>query len=476
MLASGCPGMHGDDRVLAGRAGDAWAGGAAGAARRAARWLRRRGEAIEHRLRFRTPHGRCPEYARWRRREGLDPFRAAWWPQARLEGYATVRRYALLLDHAVAAIRSRPRGGLLPAGARMVVFRMGHLGDLLHLMPAIREVRRQRPDVRLELVTGPWNQALTARFDEWDAIHFYVPDVLQFHRGDRRGVCSPREERNLIERLRGDGVNVVFCPERPHFAVLPFLVGLNPDYYVGVPWPLPGVPAGAECRCRPFDSRHYEMEAVGEFLPLLGLERATLSLYCPITDDSRRRVRRLLGPRGSAGQRLVVLFPGSGWPGKSWPAPRFAELGDRIAQAGPFRLAVAGSPGEKQLCQSVVDAMQPSALNLAGLLSIDESAALIESAALVVTNDSAPLHLAAALQVPSVSLWGPTFREKWAPPTGMDRAVVTPLRCAGCAYWHAAATCTGEPPCMTGITVQQAWEAVQDVLSQTRTTVPMNTD
>ena len=156
-----------------------------------------------------------------------------------------------------------------------------------------------------------------------------------------------------------------------------------------------------------------------------------------------------------------MLFPGSGWPGKNWPPERFAALADWLAAEKKMRVGLGGAPGERGLCECIAAMMQQPATVWAGQLTLDESAALIEQAALVVGNDSAPIHLAAALDVPSVSLWGPTFPEKWAP-QGPQHVAFKAEHCVGCAYWHMRAYCQGRPRCMERIEVEKVQRLIEE--------------
>jgi heptosyltransferase-2/heptosyltransferase-3 len=406
--------------------------------------------------------GRVP--ATWRRlrsRAGLTPFREAWWLHARHERYATLRRYARLLDWVLAESGpDRPGWDSPPHHARILVFRFGHLGDLLHLLPAIDELKRQRPDLRLELVTGPWNRGLAGQFNAFSDVHYFTPDVLQFHRGERRDVRSNGAERDWIRRVRGAGVDAVFCPSAPHFAELPLIVGLRPSCYIGGEWPLADVPVPFPLRTRPFDSRHYELDAVADYLPLFHAERTPLRLRYNVKPQSRAAIDGAWRKMGYGRRPLVVAFPGSGWPGKCWPAGSFARALDALENVD---VALAGSGGEHALCERIRGTMKKTAHNVAGALSLDESAALIERAAVVLGNDSAPMHIAAALDRPTVSLWGPTFPEKWSP-RGPAHRIIRAASCAGCAYWHPAARCEGAPPCMTTIPVDAVVSAIRDIL------------
>lgn len=403
---------------------------------------------------------RSSPYARVRRRRGLGPFRQAWWIHSRHERYTTLRRYAMLLDWAMGEPATRTNPAVLPPNARLVAFRLGHLGDVLHLLPTLAEIRRQRPDVRIELVTGPWNRDLLARYPWLDAVHSYTPDVYQFNRGNRAGSRTPEGERAFIREVRGRGVDAVFCPTPPHFAELPFIVGLRPAHYVGGEWPLDVAPEGLARHTRAFDSRHYELDAVADFLPLFGLERRPVRLAYAVSEDSTEKVDAYLRERGWSDDTVVTVFPGSGWPGKCWPPAAFAALADALVDAGGARIVLAGSPAEKTLCEQVRAAMRHPADVVAGAFSIDASAALIARAALVVGNDSAPIHFAAALSIPTASVWGPTFPEKWAPRGARHSSVARSGSCRGCTYWHPAAACTGHPPCIETVAVSTVLDAI----------------
>ncbi len=508
--------------------------------------LRNRLEGLDYVL-LSVRGGRHPDrYDAMRRREGLTPFRKAWWLCTQLESYGTLRRYARLLDRfQVSGFRfqvegSQKPGVLKPAfnlqsptcnpkpatqqstkhSSRVLILRMNHLGDMIHLMPTVREIRRQRPDWRLELITGPWNRELVKIYDLFDEVHYWTPDVVQYHRGNRKDVLAKTKERKWVEALRREGVDMVFCPSSPHFCELPVIVGLRPGTYVGGEWKMPpslfasvgaavksipdatdmaesrtaledadvratlGItPWGGEYITLPFNSRHYEMNAMGNFLPLMGLERPELKLFFPVSESARERVAGgVSGVEGSvsgvgcrvSGEQvheaqstkhdarapLVLLFPGSGWPGKNWPANRFAALADWLINEYRARVCMLGVPEEWALCERVVSAMQGRAENVAGKLSLEESAALMESAALIIGNDSAPIHIAAARNRPTVSLWGPTFPEKWAP-RGDRHLVVRADHCDGCIYWHPNARCHGRPACMTTLSVKAVTGAIR---------------
>lgn len=121
-------------------------------------------------------------------------------------------------------------------------------------------------------------------------------------------------------------------------------------------------------------------------------------------DDERRAVDELLAGHGmAADERFVVLAPGSVWGTKRWPW--YAELAAMLQ--GDMRVVIVGGTDDGTLARAIV-AAAPVAIDATGQLSLLASAELIRRAAAIVTNDSAPLHLASAMATPTVAIFGPT--------------------------------------------------------------------
>jgi ADP-heptose:LPS heptosyltransferase len=133
------------------------------------------------------------------------------------------------------------------------------------------------------------------------------------------------------------------------------------------------------------------------------------------------------------GERLVLLQPGATDPRRRWPACSFAALGDRLAHDG-VRIAINGSADEAPLVHEVAARMHAPAIDLAGRLSLGGLCGLLERTALLVSNDTGPLHLGLALGVPSVGIFWLTNLIEGMPlrPSSLHAALAARTRCPVC--------------------------------------------
>jgi heptosyltransferase-2 len=193
-------------------------------------------------------------------------------------------------------------------------------------------------------------------------------------------------------------------------------------------------------------------------LALAGGRPATdANISLTLTDDDRAEAYAWLATRG-IGDGFVAMAPGSVWGTKRWPG--FADL----ARLLPGPIVVVGGPDESALARAIVDAAPDRVASAAGEVSLRVSAALIERAGVLVTNDSAPLHLASAVDTPTVAIFGPTVPAFGFGPRASKSAIVerTDLPCRPCSS-HGPAKCPlGHHRCMREIPA----ETVRDVVRQ----------
>jgi heptosyltransferase-2 len=174
-------------------------------------------------------------------------------------------------------------------------------------------------------------------------------------------------------------------------------------------------------------------------------------------DAERRAVDALLGEAAMADEPLIALAPGSVWATKRWPY--FAELARRLTSVG--RIIVVGGPDDASLAQEIRTATGQTAIDATGALSLLASAELIARCILLVTNDSAPQHLASAMATPTLTIFGPTVPAFGFGPLASRSAVAghLALSCRPC-HPHGPAVCPlGHWRCMRELGVEQLMPA-----------------
>jgi heptosyltransferase I len=144
------------------------------------------------------------------------------------------------------------------------------------------------------------------------------------------------------------------------------------------------------------------------------------------TDERDREQVAALAP-----ERYAVLLPGTNWPTKRWPVERFAGLIEPLRERFGLTAVVAGGPTETDLGAKIA-AVAPGVIDLTGRTSLRQLVALLERAALVVANDSGPMHIAAALGRPLVTPFGPTNPVRTGPYGRMESVIRLDIPCSPC--------------------------------------------
>jgi heptosyltransferase-2 len=311
-----------------------------------------------------------------------------------------------------------------------LVIQTSFLGDTVLTTPLIAELARRGP---VDVVVTPASAPLLKN----------NPDVRELivydKRGDARGMTGLwRASRSLVTRCPpGAGARDATCVDVAYLAqgsvrsaMLAMLAGIRER--VGF-----STSAGRLLYTRtiPYrdDLHHAERLwrlAVGLGAPLESAETIRPRLYPG--DEESAAVEALLSEHGWDGEPLLALAPGSVWATKRWPY--FPELAQRLASR--WRIAVLGGPRDLDETRAIVEALGPAhrPVVATGKLSLLGSADLLRRSAALVTNDSAPLHLASAMGTPTVAVFGPTVPEFGFGPLAPRREVAghPSLSCRPC--------------------------------------------
>ena len=169
-------------------------------------------------------------------------------------------------------------------------------------------------------------------------------------------------------------------------------------------------------------------------------------------------------PSGQEGRPLFVgINPGGDRANRRWAPERYAAVGNRVAATVPARIFIFGGPGEEAIAQSIEGQMTVQSVNLAGKLSISDLAYAISRLDLLITNDSGPMHMAAAARTPVVAIFGPEDPVLMGPYAGPDlyRVIHKPLPCRPCQRDHCV-----RPICLEAITPDEVFAAALELLEK----------
>jgi heptosyltransferase-2 len=335
----------------------------------------------------------------------------------------------------------------IDARQRVAIVAPNWLGDAVMSLPAINMLATAS---RLSVLTSPY----VAR------VFLHQPGIEEIHVDPRGG-----RGRRIVARTRS--LRSVW----PRAAAIfpPSFSSVLPVFLSGVPRRI-GFRADGRgamlTHALPLPSR--EVHLVDSYLELsravlrdLGIDGGPPSrARLHVGDSERASMRRHIA--GIADGGYVVVVPGAAFgPAKSWPEERYRALCAELV--GSVGVVLTGSRGDRDVCERIARSV-PGVISLAGETSLGEMFALVEGACAVVANDSGAPHVAAALEVPCVVLFGSTS-PAWTAPRGEDvRVLQHKVHCNPCFR----RTCPTQLECFNGIAVDEVHSAVVEILARAR--------
>jgi len=159
----------------------------------------------------------------------------------------------------------------------------------------------------------------------------------------------------------------------------------------------------------------HEVERGLDLVGAVGLGTRDLDLVLRVPEDARRQIGQRLSALGTR-RPLVVVHPGCSMPARTYPWEMYAEVADLLVERLSATVVLTGSQDERDLVERVRRAMRQDALAVAGDLDFPKFCALIEAADVTITNNTGPMHIAAAVKTPVVALFALTNPpEQWGP-------------------------------------------------------------
>ncbi|MEO8848935.1 MAG: putative lipopolysaccharide heptosyltransferase III [Casimicrobiaceae bacterium] len=355
---------------------------------------------------------------------------------------------------------------------RALVTKLRHHGDVLLASPVFSALKRAAPHIEIDALV----YAETAPMLEGH------PAIAHIHTIDRRWkdaglLAQISGERALMRGLRKAPYDLLLhLTEHPRGLTL--ARALAPRYAVtrerrggerGWLWRRYFTHFYKLPRATP---RH-AVEANLDALRRIGVQPSATdkALVLAPCAAARQRIAALMDQHGLATRGFVHAHPGSRWMFKCWTAAQSAALFDRIAADG-HRIVISGAPDPRE--RAMVDAIlaatrhatRERVVDLTGALSLPELAVLASHARAFVGVDSAPMHIAAAMQTPTVALFGPSGESEWGPWNVPARVVASTLHpCRPCGQDGCGGGKVSE--CLTTLPVARVHDALQALLAET---------
>jgi len=327
------------------------------------------------------------------------------------------------------------------------------LGDAVMTTPALAAVREGFPAARIVLLARPLVAELFRH-------HPDVDEVMVYERPGRHEGALGRLRLGVeLRRRRFDGALLL---QNAFDAALIAFLGRIPEragyptdgrrILLTVPVPL----------TRAILERH-EVEYYLCLLDGLGIPRPVpAALKLAVTGEERETMATRLASLGiGRGAPIVVINPGATYgSAKRWYPDRFAAVADALSAEWGARIVVVGSTAETPLAGEIEAAMRNPPVNLAGKTTVRELMALLSLSSFLVTNDSGPMHIGAALGVPLVAIFGPTDWRRTSPWSERAKVVRVEIDCSPCRL----RVCDRGHECMLGVTPGMVVDAARQLL------------
>lgn len=318
------------------------------------------------------------------------------------------------------------------------------IGDSILARPAIESIADSFPEAELWLSAAEWVKDLFSSDGKIPGIVPLSPanDIKSVRAAARKLKAQSFDVGILLTNSFGSALLFLLAgiPERWGYAAdgrRPLLTKsvrrLNPD--------------------SPRHQVHYYLDLVSG----LGLTTRPPELRLSVPPDEKERARQRLLDLGLDPQRpLVILSPGAGYgPAKRWPASRFAALASLFQERKDAAVLVIGSAAESDIAAAISSSLKKKPFVLTGKTTLPQLKGLISRAHLFVSNDSGPMHLANALRVPVVGIFGPTDPAITGPFEQPAAVVKKDVPCWPCSYRK----CPYDHRCMMQIDPEEVYRA-----------------
>ncbi len=343
---------------------------------------------------------------------------------------------------------------------RILIVKLSSLGDVIQTLPVLSPLREKYPQAHITWLVEEETAELLMD-------HPLIDHVLIFRKNSwlralanhRKWMQAFRDASDFIQNLRSvsydlvidfqgllkSGMLVGVCRGKRKVGFSPAREKSHIFLKEKVPYP---------------QSALYAVDRYLHLIESLGCSCASPDFCISIRQHHRNNVLRFFNNnRINPDHAIAILHPGTRWKTKLWGEEKWAALGDLLHERDGVQVIFTGSQADTSLVRKITEGMKFPGINTAGKWGLKELAFLQTQADIVVTPDSGPMHLAAAMGTPVVALFGPTDEARTGPYGNIHRVVAASVECRPCLLRKCAS-----PECMTQISVREIRKAIEPYL------------
>jgi heptosyltransferase I len=345
----------------------------------------------------------------------------------------------------------------------ILIVKTSAIGDVTHTLPALNAIKRHFPKANITWLVEEVSAEILKNHEALDRVLIcrrkqWISDLLQ----PFSIVKILKEIRNFIKALRDteydlvidfqgllkSGIWVFFAKGKRKVGFGPGMDHSEHSYIF------------LNERVSAVSMEHHAVKRELMLLSAIGIPCDRIEFGFPIDTLDRQKIKKLLqSSMISETDRIVAVNPMARWDTKLWQGHKFAQVADRICEKG-FKVCFTGAKDDFDEIEKILTFMTHAAVNLAGKTSLKTLAALYEKAELLLTTDTGPMHIAAAINTPVVALFGPTAFWRTGPFGVGHRIISVKMDCSPCFKRSCPTTI-----CMNDITVDMAMESIEKILA-----------
>jgi lipopolysaccharide heptosyltransferase I len=348
----------------------------------------------------------------------------------------------------------------------ILIVKTSAIGDVTHTLPALNVLRKHYPEAQItwlveeaaaDIIKGhrALDRVLVSRRKYW---------AREMRGGGGRFIRAGREVLAFIRALRDTRYDLLLDFQGLlKSGVLVWLA--DADRKVGYGRGM----EHAECsylflneKIPPVTMDTHALTREMALLKAIGVEADEIVFDLPITAADRAQVDAILAGHGiDRHQPLIAINPQATWPTKLWFSARFSEVADRLVERG-WAVVFTGSPADRPEIDRIIGGMKGKAANLAGETTLMGLAALYQAARVVISTDTGPMHIAAAVGTPLVAIFGSTAPWRTGP-WGKEHVILRgAMPCSPCLK----KICPKNSECMREISVEMVVAAVTEIFDR----------